>query len=65
MSEHIKDTEETLIDEVCIRGCLYDKADPNYKNSKMREKSWRDIGVILGKSGKIIIFYLIYHNQLS
>lgn len=43
-----------LIENVKNTKCLYDKRNPFYFNKKIRERSWKEIGEICGKSGMYI-----------
>jgi hypothetical protein len=52
--------EELIIGEVSGRRCLWDKSHPNYKNSIVRTRNWREVGVILSEPGnKSIIHKLV------
>jgi hypothetical protein len=52
--------EELIIGEVSGRRCLWDKSNPNYKNTIVRTRNWREISAILSEPGnKSIIHKLV------
>ncbi|XP_046666988.1 transcription factor Adf-1-like [Homalodisca vitripennis] len=46
------DDDETLINEVSVRGVLWKSSHSDFKNSAKKDKIWNDIGELLDKTGE-------------
>lgn len=54
-----KANDELLIDAVRGYPHLYDPSLKEYKDTKMKENSWREIALFMKMSGNILLFILI------
>lgn len=44
-------SDDTLIELVRARPCLYDVGSPNYKRDDIKSNNWREIGQLLSMEG--------------
>lgn len=49
--------DENLVEVVSKFPCLFDLANPSYKNQLTKDNAWKEVAMFLGRSGKILINY--------